>query len=93
MKLCFMPSGLFSSWPLQFLRTGFYYRSYGNLAARTTHGYWWSATTGSATHGRRLGTGTGDVSAQHNTWRGHGFALRCITQNPRYLKAKLLIYE
>jgi hypothetical protein len=66
-----------NEWPLQFLRTGLYHRSYGYLNVRTTGGYWWSDTAGSATNGRRLGTGTGDVSAQHNDWRGYGFALRC----------------
>lgn len=93
MKQSFMPSGLLNSWPLQFLRTGVYNRSYGYLHDRTTNGGWWSATTGSATHGRRLGTSTSRVYAQYNYWRGHGFALRYIAQNPRYLKAKLLICE
>jgi hypothetical protein len=65
-----------NEWPLQFLRTGFYIRSYGFLNARTTHGLWWSATAGSATHGRFLDTYTGYVDAQSNSWRGHGFALR-----------------
>ena len=76
MKQSFMPSGLFNSWPLQFLRTGLYYRSYGYLGARTADGYWWSATAGSATYGRNLGTHTGGVHAQDNYFRGHGFALR-----------------
>ena len=60
-----------------FLRTGHYARSYGNLAARTTDGNWWSATAGSATHGRYLGTWTGYVYAQNNYSRGLGLALRC----------------
>ena len=77
MKLCFMPSGLFSYWLLQFLRTGRYGRSYGDLYARTSNGYWWSATAGSATNGRSLGTYTGYVNAQNNLFRGYGFALRC----------------
>lgn len=34
MKLCFMSSGLVSPWPLQFLCTGFYNRSYGGFALR-----------------------------------------------------------
>ena len=40
-------------------RTGYYGRSYGTLASRTTDGSWWSAVTGSATLGRYLGTYTG----------------------------------
>ena len=78
MKLCFMPSGLFNSWPLQFLRTGYYLRSYGYLGARTTPGDWWSSTAGSATYGRYLNTWTGGVNAQVNGFRGYGFALRCV---------------
>ena len=66
-----------NEWPLQFLRTGYYDLSYGYLHARTTDGLWWSATAGSATYGRNLGTHTSGVNAQSNYFRGHGFALRC----------------
>ncbi len=67
-----------NEWPLQFLRTGYYNRSYGYLASRTTTGFWWSGTAGSATDGRDLNTRTGYVYAQNNYWRGDGFALRCV---------------
>ncbi len=67
-----------NAWPLQFLRTGYYYRSYGYLYARTTNGFWWSGTAGSAANGHLLHTWTGNVHAQSNGWRGHGFALRCV---------------
>ena len=66
-----------NEWPLQFLRTGHYYRSYGYLRERTADGNWWSVTADSATHGRRLATYAGFVRAQTNYWRGTGFALRC----------------
>ena len=69
-----------NEWPLQFLRTGFYYRSYGYLLGRTSDGHWWSGTAGSATHGRYLGTWTGNVVAQDNYFRGYGFALRCVAR-------------
>ena len=69
-----------NEWPLQFLRTGRYGRSYGDLYARTSNGYWWSDTAGSATYGRYLGTWTGNVVAQRNTFRGAGFALRCVAR-------------
>ena len=69
-----------NEWPLQFLRTGLYNRFYGDLASRTTGGYWWSGTAGSATLGRALGTWTGTVGAQLNYWRGYGFALRCVAR-------------
>ncbi len=80
MKLCFMSSGLVNPWPLQFLRTGVYYRSDGYLYARTTDGYWWSSTASSAASGRGLGTWAGNVYAQNSYFRGFGFALRC--KNP-----------
>ena len=67
-----------NEWPLQFLRTGYYDRSYGYLPGRTVDGHWWSATAGSATLGRHLGTYTGYVYAQNYSWRGHGFTLRCV---------------
>ncbi len=67
-----------NEWPLQFLRTGEYNRSYGYLGGRTTNGNWWSATAGSATGGRLLSTWTGNVYAQNITFRGRGFALRCV---------------
>ena len=69
-----------NAWPLQFLRTGHYTRSSGRLAARTTHGNWWSGTAGSATNGRDLDTYTGIVYAQNNNFRGFGFALRCVAR-------------
>ena len=84
MKQSFMPSGLFNYWPLQFLRTGFYIRSYGFLTARTTHGYWWSDAAGSATNGRYLGAWPGNVVAQRNGFHGHGFALRCEGRNFKF---------
>ena len=66
-----------NEWPLQFLRTGLYRRSYGYLHGRTADGYWWAGTAGSATDGRYLSTWPGNVYAQINTSRGAGFALRC----------------
>ena len=66
-----------NEWPLQFLRTGYYNRAYGDVRDRTAHGYWWSDTAGSAAHGRSLNTWTGNVYAQSHDLRGGGFALRC----------------
>ncbi len=72
-----MPSGLFNYWPLQFLCTGYYNRSYGYLDGRTMIGDWWSSVAGSATYGRHLSTWIGNVDTQRNNIRGYGFALRC----------------
>jgi len=69
-----------NEWPLQFLRTGHYGRSYGCLYARTTNGHWWSGTAGSATYGHYLDTWAGNVHAQNNHFRGLGFALRCVAR-------------
>jgi hypothetical protein len=75
-----------NEWPLQFLRTGYYYRSYGYLRERTMNGSWWSGTAGSAINGRYLGTWTSNnVYAQDNNSRGRGFALRCV-KNIFFLK-------
>ena len=79
-----------NEWPLQFLRTGYYDLSYGYLHARTTDGLWWSATAGSATYGRNLGTHTGGVNAQSNYFRGSGFALRCVVIGGADLGTKML---
>ena len=67
-----------NEWPLQFLRTGYYNRAYGDVRDRTAHGYWWSDMAGSAAHGRSLNTWTGNVYAQSHDLRGGGFALRCV---------------
>ena len=66
-----------NEWPLQFLRTGLYHRSYGYLRGRTVNGLWWSAPARSATGGRDLDTYTSHVYAQNSYIRGGGIALRC----------------
>ena len=66
-----------NEWPLQFLRTGNYRRSYGHLASLTAGGDWWSSTAGSAPYGRFLDTWTDTIYAQYYHFRGHGLALRC----------------
>ncbi len=53
-------------------------------------GHWWSDTAGSATLGRRLATWIGNVDAQRNTFRGAGFALRCVVIGSADLGTKML---
>lgn len=65
---------------LSFLRTGGYYRSGGNVNYRTTGGYWWSATSGSAAIGRYLFTYPTFVDPQYGSYRGYGFAIRCVVR-------------
>jgi len=69
-----------NNWPLNFLRTGYYSRSYGYIDARVTNGHWWSTTSGSATYGRYLDTSPSDVTPQRNYYRGYGFAVRCVVR-------------
>ncbi len=65
---------------LNFLRTGYYYRSYGGVYARVADGSWWSTTAGSATHGHYLSTYPTNVLPQRNYYRGYGLAVRCVVR-------------
>lgn len=65
---------------LNFLRTGLYYRSLGNIGSRTANGYWWSDTSFSATNGRFLRTYPTGVISQSNDYHGYGFAVRCVVR-------------
>ena len=65
---------------LNFLRTGFYERSNGNVYARVTYGYWWSTTAGSATFGHYLGTDPTSVLPQSHGCRGFGLVVRCVVR-------------
>lgn len=67
-----------ANFPLNFLRAGYYTRSYGYINARTTGGYWWSSTASSATYGHHLDSWAGTVCAQYSNFRGVGFAVRCV---------------
>lgn len=64
-----------------FLRTGYYLRSNGHIVTRTAGGYWWSGTSGSATHGRDLYTGSAGAGFQDSSYRGFGFAIRCVVRD------------
>ena len=63
-----------------FLRTGYYDRSYGYIVERVAGGYWWSPTAGSATNGHYLVTSPTHVVPQNNVYRGLGFAVRCVAR-------------
>ena len=66
--------------PLNFLRTGYYVRSNGDIYVRVAGGNWWSTTAGSATYGHSLGTLPTAVYPQNNHYRGYGFAVRCVVR-------------
>ena len=70
--------------PLDFWRTGYYYRSYGTVASRTTDGYWWSSNASSSTDGNALNTlisgSSGYVGSQSSYHRGLGFSVRCVAR-------------
>ena len=63
-----------------FLRTGYYVRSYGSIYERVTNGFWWSTTAGSATYGHYLDTYPTYVTPQGSYYRGNGFAVRCVVR-------------
>ena len=65
---------------LNFLRTGYYSRSYGNIVERVANGYWWSFAAGSDVNGHLLGTLPTYVYLQNNNYRGYGFAVRCVVR-------------
>ncbi len=67
-----------NEWPLQFLRTGNYRRSYGYLYGHTTDGDWWSNTASSATYGHILGTWPSNIYTHHSNFGGGGVALGCV---------------
>ena len=63
---------------LNFLRTGDYHYSYGYPTNCFINGLWWSNTSVSASYGRNLGAYPGNVDLQNYSYRGHGFAIRCV---------------
>ena len=66
--------------PLNFLRAGYYYRSYGRIVGRVTDGSWWATAAGSDTFGHVLGTYPTGANPQDNSYRGDGFAVRCVVR-------------
>ena len=65
---------------LNFLRTGYYDRSYGNIYVRVLHGYWWSNVVGSATNSYGLVTYPTSIGLKNHHYRGYGFAVRCVVR-------------
>ena len=66
--------------PLNFLRTGDYRRSNGNIYERTMLGVWWPIAAGSATYGRYLNTAPTNINPQSSFHRGNGFTVRCVVR-------------
>lgn len=69
-----------NNWPLNFLRTGVYDRTNGNILNRTIISYHWTDLSGSATYGHNLYSSSTNVIIQNNYLRGNGFAIRCVTR-------------
>ncbi len=63
---------------INFFRTGSYSRSGGFMYERATFGHWWSIAAGSATGGYYLDTYPIYVTPQNNSYRGKGYAVRCV---------------
>lgn len=65
---------------LDFLRTGYYDRSDGDMHGRITNGYWWSFVASSDMNGHYLATYPTGVVPQDDNYRGYGFAVRCVVR-------------
>ena len=64
--------------PLNFLRTGFYYRSF--VVSKFSFGYWWRAASATATSAHFLDTNPSLVLTTSFYPRGYGFAVRCVVR-------------
>lgn len=73
-------SNQLANFPLNFLRTGYYYYSDGKVASRTANGHWWSATAASTIHATQLRIYDWNLNSHENAYRGYGYALRCIAR-------------
>lgn len=63
-----------------FLRTGFYVRSDGDLWNRTLHSYWWISIGASTTKAKGIFASSSNVNAQGIYARGTGLAIRCVVR-------------
>lgn len=69
-----------NNWPLNFLRTGYYYYGDGYSGNRLAYGAWWSSIN-SPEGIYHLSTVTGIVHPQdYYGYRGMGFAIRCVVR-------------
>lgn len=72
-------SGLLT-FPLHFVRNGYYYYSNGQVNSQGTNGYIWSSSVYSHDHAHSLYFYSGHVSPQTSHHKGYGFPVRCIVR-------------
>ena len=68
------------SFPLSFIRSGYYYWNNGGLHLRTYRGYFWSSYASSVTSSRFLFFYGGVLYPQYVGNKGYGFAVRCVAR-------------
>ena len=68
------------SFPLSFLRSGYYLYSNGGLGGRGSRGTFWSSFASSPAHSRSLYFGSTYLSPQNDYNKGNGFAVRCVAR-------------
>ncbi len=69
-----------ANFPLNFMRTGYYHYSNGDLRYRLAAGVWWSGSSSSPVDAYDLGTTTANIVPQYTDNRGVGFAIRCVAR-------------
>ena len=68
------------SFPLSFIRSGFYYWNIGGLNGRTNGGNFWSSYASSVTYSRVLNFYGRYLYPQFGYNKGYGFAVRCVAR-------------
>ena len=68
------------SFPLSFLRSGYYNYDTGNLNNRGSRGYFWSSFANSTANSRGLGFYSTYLYPQNDYNKGNGFAVRCVAR-------------
>ena len=68
------------SFPLSFLRSGYYGYNTGYLDGRGYSGYFWSSFASSGAYSRNLVFLSTYLNPQRNGYKGLGFAVRCVAR-------------
>ena len=71
--------GLLSA-PLSYVRSGYYNWDSTGLGYRGSYGYYWSLRSYSTTYSYSLVFYSSGLGPQNYNSRGHGFAVRCVSQ-------------
>ena len=66
--------------PLSFVRAGGYGYSNGNLSSRGSDGGYWESRAYSSTYANLLLFSSTYLGTQLNSYKGHGFSVRCVVR-------------